>query len=157
DAQRGLNRATDQAVEQQEPGETKKLAQRQRLEADAVKQFQKQLSEIAKAMSSKEAELSQRFQEMADGMGQSYGAGQWQEAAARRAEGLPGDAASRQSDALRGLESLEDTLEQRPPDDQDVLVKKMQQLETGLEQLHKAEEQLAEELRKAAGAPESPE
>ncbi len=165
DAQRGLSRTTRELMERllnrndgeltpQDRTEANKLSQRQRSEADGVEQFRKQLSETAKSLAEQDPETSSRLDALAHEMNQSGASEQLREAAASLAAGKIGQASQQQEDGLRALEELENLLENRPPDDQELLVKQLTSLEDDLETLHKSEELLARDAHAALNEPD---
>lgn len=176
ETQRSLNRSTRAAAEQQlmgdaerengsgSPGDnspptkdradTQKLAQRQRSEAEAIDQFRKNLADMAEANADRDPEMSRRLEELAQELEQSGVAGQLRDAASSLSEGRAAQASQQQEIGLKKLEELENVLENRPPDDQELLVKRMEKLEEDLATLQKAEEQLAKDFQKAMAEPD---
>lgn len=154
-AQQALNRNTRAAAEQQltrdensrpkDPQDLQKLAQRQRAEAEAIDQFRKQLEEMIESRAD-DAGMAEQLQKLADQLEESGVAGELRDAAALLTEGKPALASQQQEAALKKLEQLENVLEDRAADDQELLVKQMKGLEDQLEQLQKAEEQLAKDF-----------
>lgn len=168
DAQRGINRQTRDAAEEllrrgddewtpQEKGEVSRLSQKQRGEADAVEQFRKQLTETAQSLEARDPEASRQMNEMARELERSGISGRLRDAAASLSSGRLGQATQQQQEGLEQLESLEDLLANRPPNDEEMLVKQMKSLESELETLHKAQQELAERLQSAANEPQSDE
>ena len=164
EGQRSLNRETQTSAADllkhgaddwtpQQRAEIAKLAQRQRNEADAVDEFRKQLAETAETLADKDPDAARNMREMAADLDRGGTSGRMRDAAGSLREGRLGQAGQQQEAGLRALEELENLLADRPPDDQELLVKRMKDLESDLETLHKAEQELAEELRSAAAQP----
>ncbi len=163
EAQRALNRDSRELTEREltagadensssAQAGAEKLAQRQRAQADTVEQFRKQLEELSRTMAEKDAELSAQLEEMKSELEQADVAGHLRDAARDLTEGRPGQAVQQQAEGLRGLESLEDVLENRPPDEEEFLIKRLKLLETDLERLFQDQQELAGALNQAAAS-----
>lgn len=169
DTQQSLNRSTRAAAEQQLAGgdedtsaadrkaELQKLGQRQRQQADAIEQFRKQIAEMAKSESSREPALAEELSQLEEALDRSGVSSQLRDAASSLADNQPGRAVQQQADGLAELEALEDLLENRPTDDQELLVKQMESLESDLETLQLKQEELVKDFQDAAEMPDGDE
>lgn len=165
EGQRAVNRGTRAAAEQQLSGEQnaqgpprkelEKLAQKQRSQADAIEQFRKDLDETIQAKSDADPAMAERLSKLSQDLDQAHIGDDLREAAELLRDRRPLQASSKQETGLKKLEELENFFQERPTDDQELLVKQMKSLEAELETLQKAEEQLAKDFEAAASQPQS--
>lgn len=165
-AQEELNRETAETGRQtltrsreslspQERADLAKLADRQRRNAEQLQQLEQQMRDMAGELARTNPEAAGSLREAAEQMRQEAIAGSMRETSDQIGGNRMGEASQSQQRILEKLRDLEQTLLNRHDNDTEALVKKLKQAEQQLDELRQRQQDLREQLQKAAENPDA--
>lgn len=133
-------------LSQQDQADLKDLTERQRRTADRLDQFQRRLEQLAEKLAPGEPKTAETFENLEQGLQEQATTGRMREAAAALSQNQLGRAGERQQQAIGDLQNLEKLLNDQPPDDIELMVKKTEEVAHDLEQMQQSLSELQQEL-----------
>lgn len=136
-------------LSQQDQADLKDLTDRQRRAADRLDQFQRRLEQLSRKLAAGEPETAETFENLEQSLQDQATAGRMREAAAALSQNQLGRAGERQQQTLSDLQDLEKLLNDQPPDDIELMVKKTEEVAKDLEQMQQRLTELQQGLRQS--------
>lgn len=136
----------------QDQADLKDLADRQRRMADRLDQFQRRLGQLAEKLQTSEPATAETFESLEQGLQDQATAARMREAASALSQNQLGRAGERQQQTLSELRDLEKLLNEQPPDDVELMLKKTGEVAEELERMQQQLTELRQELQQTLQA-----